>query len=191
MSDDVGANESWWAEPSDKMGLYLCDSTNKAEDKSDKMSKLHTKSPYVIFSCPAQLNGWPCHSITQWRFDFSTVELSIDACDQLNIFVTYWMVEQESEKWEELSSCAPWNSFHTSDSEAKMGDELTLLLEVFHKVEKAGGQATLSLATVGGKTKMKLEIGTTPEPPNESSSTSSPTGRRHRQRGPWARACRN
>ena len=50
--------------------------------------------------------------------------------------------------------------FHTSDSEAKMGDELTLLLEVFHKIEKAGGQATLSIATVGGKTKMKLEIGT-------------------------------
>ena len=69
-----------------------------------------------------------------------------------------------------------------------MGDELTLLLEVFHKIEKAGGQATLSVATVGGKTKMKLEIGTTP---TESSSTSSPTGRRHRRRGPRARACRN
>ena len=49
----------------------------------------------------------------------------------------------------------------------------------------------MSLATVGGKTKMKLEIGTTPEPPNESSSTSSPTGRRHRRRGPRARALRN
>ena len=30
-----------------------------------------------------------------------------------------------------------------------MGDELTLLLEVFSKIEKAGGQATLSVATVG------------------------------------------
>ena len=37
MSDDVGDNESWWAEPSDKMGLYLCDGTNKAEDKPDKI----------------------------------------------------------------------------------------------------------------------------------------------------------
>ena len=82
-------------------------------------------------------------------------------------------------------------SFHTSDSEAKMGDELTLLLEVFHKIEKAGGQASLSVATVGGKTKMKLEIGTTPAPPTESSSTSSPTGRRHCRRGPRARARRN
>ena len=41
-------------------------------------------------------------------------------------------------------------SFHTSDSEAKMGDKLTLLLEVFHWIEKAGGQASLSVATVGG-----------------------------------------
>ena len=79
-------------------------------------------------------------------------------------------------------------SFHTSDSEAKMGDELTLLLEVFHKIEKAGGQASLSVATVGGKTKMKLEIGTTPAPPTESSSTSSPTGHRRSLR---ARAHRN
>ena len=58
--------------------------------------------------------------------------------------------------------------FHTSDSEAKMGGELTLLLEVLHKIEKAGGQATLSIAAVGGKTKMKLEIGTTPAPPTGS-----------------------
>ena len=28
-----------------------------------------------------------------------------------------------------------------SDSEEKMGDELTILLEAFHKIEKAGGQA--------------------------------------------------
>ena len=38
-----------------------------------------------------------------------------------------------------------------------MGDELTLLLEVFNKIEKAGGQATLSVATVGGKTKVKQD----------------------------------
>ena len=57
-----------------------------------------------------------------------------------------------------------------------MGDELSLLLEIFNKIEKAGGQATLSVATDGGKTKVKLEIATTPAPPTGSSSTSS--GRR-------------
>ena len=80
-----------------------------------------------------------------------------------------------------------------------MGDELTLLLEVFHKIEKAGGQATLSVATVGGKTKVKLEIATNPAPPTGSTSSSStPTAtstapggeRRHRcrrrHRGPAA-----
>ena len=41
-----------------------------------------------------------------------------------------------------------------------MGDELTLLMEVFHKIEKAGGQATLSVSTVGGKTKVKLVTAT-------------------------------
>ena len=46
-----------------------------------------------------------------------------------------------------------------------MGDELSLLLEVFHKIKKAGRQATLSVATVGEKTKMKLEIATTPPSP--------------------------
>ena len=35
-----------------------------------------------------------------------------------------------------------------------MGDELSLLLEIFNKIEKAGGQATLSVATDGGKTKV-------------------------------------
>ena len=68
-----------------------------------------------------------------------------------------------------------------------MEDELTLLLEIFNKIEKAGGQATLSVATDGDKTKVKLEITTTPAPPTGSTSTSS--GRRHRHRGPRARAC--
>ena len=72
-----------------------------------------------------------------------------------------------------------------------MGDELTLLLEVFHKIEKAGGQATLSVATVGGKTKVKLEIATNPAPPTGSTPTSSLTGRRHRRRSARARARRN
>ena len=78
-----------------------------------------------------------------------------------------------------------------SDSEEKMGDELTILLEAFHKIEKAGGQATLSLSTSSGKTKVKLEIPTTAAPPFASPSTSSTPGRRHRRRGARARACRN
>ena len=49
----------------------------------------------------------------------------------------------------------------------------------------------MSVAKVGGKTKLKLEIATTSVPPTESSSTSSPTGRRHRRRGPPARARHN
>ena len=65
-----------------------------------------------------------------------------------------------------------------------MGDELSLLLEIFNKIEKAGGQATLCVATGGGKTKVKLEITTTPAPPTSS-------GRRQRRRGPQARARRN
>ena len=71
-----------------------------------------------------------------------------------------------------------------------MGDEVTLLLEVFNKIEKVGGQATLSVATVGGKTKVKLEIATTPAPP-ASTSTSSSTVRRPRRRSARARARRN
>ena len=67
-----------------------------------------------------------------------------------------------------------------------MGDELTLLLEVFNKIEKAGGQATLSVATVGGKTKVKFEIATTPAPPASTSTT-----RRPRRRSAQARARRN
>ena len=70
-----------------------------------------------------------------------------------------------------------------------MGDELSLLLEIFNKIEKAGGQATLCVATGGGKTKVKLEITTTPAPPTGSTPTSS--GRRQRRRGPRARARRN
>ena len=49
----------------------------------------------------------------------------------------------------------------------------------------------MSVAKVGGKTKLKLEIATTSVPPTESSSTSSPTGCRHRRRGLRARARHN
>ena len=87
-----------------------------------------------------------------------------------------------------LCSC---NFLINSDSEEKMGDELTLLLEVFHKIEKAGGQATLSASTAGGKSKFKLEVATSAAPPSVSPSTSLTSGRRHRRRGARARARRN
>ena len=68
---------------------------------------------------------------------------------------------------------------------------LTLLLEIFTKIEKAGGQATLSVATADGKTKAKLEIVTSAANPTVSPSTSSTPGRRHRRRGAQARTRRN
>ena len=71
-----------------------------------------------------------------------------------------------------------------------MGDELTLLLEVFHKIEKTGGQATLSVSTAGGKTKVKLEIAAPPTVSTSTSTSSTPV-RRHRRRGARARARRN
>ena len=72
-----------------------------------------------------------------------------------------------------------------------MGDELNILLEAFHKIEKAGRQATLSVSTFGGRTKINLVTATTPAPPTESPSTSSTPVRRHRRRGARARARRN
>lgn len=72
-----------------------------------------------------------------------------------------------------------------------MGDELTILLEAFHKKEKAGGQATLSVSTSCGKTKVKLVTSTTAAPPSVSPSTSSTPGRLHRRRSARARARRN
>ena len=39
-----------------------------------------------------------------------------------------------------------------------MGDELTNLFEIFKRIEKNGGQATLFVSTNAGKTKVKLEL---------------------------------
>ena len=77
------------------------------------------------------------------------------------------MIEARPRKLKELSFCTPVKLVDTSDSEANMGDELTLLLEVFNKIEKAN----LSVSTAGGKTKVKLE--TSSAPPTVSSATSS------------------
>ena len=67
------------------------------------------------------------------------------------------------------------------------------MLEAFYKIEKAGGQATLSVSTSSGKTKVKLVTATTAAPLTESpsTSTSSSPARRHRRRGARARARRN
>ena len=46
-----------------------------------------------------------------------------------------------------------------------MGDELANLLEIFKRVEKDGGQATLSVSTDAGKTTIKLELTFSPSKP--------------------------
>ena len=39
----------------------------------------------IIVSCPGQLNRWPCHSVSQWRFSFSNFwalhRAVVDKCD--------------------------------------------------------------------------------------------------------------
>ena len=69
-----------------------------------------------------------------------------------------------------------------------MGDELTGLLEIFHKVEETGGKATLSITTSMGLTKTKLEIVSPTPGSTASTSVSSPpapgnqaAGRRRRR----------
>ena len=71
-----------------------------------------------------------------------------------------------------------------------MGDQLIELIKIFHKVEGEGGQATLSVTTHEGKTKIKLEI---VSPPAETVPPSWPPapGRRRRHCGARARAHRN
>ena len=80
-----------------------------------------------------------------------------------------------------------------------MRDELTGLLEIFHKVEEAGGKATLSITTSMGLTKTMLEIVSPTPGSTASTSSSSPPApgnqaagrRRRRNRGAAARARRN
>ena len=60
-----------------------------------------------------------------------------------------------------------------------MGDELTRLFEIFHKIEEAGGQATLTVTTQGGKTKTTFE---TESPPSATEPASSPPASRRRRR---------
>ena len=69
-----------------------------------------------------------------------------------------------------------------------MGDQLKGLLEIFHRVEAEGGQATLSVTTHRGKTKLKLEIVSPPSETAPPSSPPAPGRRRRRRRGAAARA---
>ena len=81
----------------------------------------------------------------------------------------------------------------------KMRDELTGLLEIFYKVEEAGGKATLSITTFMGVTNTKLDIVSPTPSSTVSTSPSSPPApgnqaagrRRRRNRGAAARARRN
>ena len=57
-----------------------------------------------------------------------------------------------------------------------MGDELANLLEIFKRVEKDGGQATLSVSTDAGKTTIKLELTSSPSKPAPSLPSSSAFG---------------
>ena len=66
-----------------------------------------------------------------------------------------------------------------------MGDQLANLLEIFKRVEKDGGQATLPVSTDAGKTTIKLELTSSPSKPAPSLPSSSASGgRRRRHRGP-------
>ena len=48
--------------------------------------------------------------------------------------------------------------FNSSESLAKMGDEVASLLNLFNSFKMAGKSATLVLSTKGGKTIAKLEV---------------------------------
>ena len=96
-------------------------------------------------------------------------------------------------------NCVPILAPLSSEICNKMRDELTGLLEIFHKVEEMGGKATLSITTSMGLTKTKLEIVTPTPGSTASTSISSPPApgnqaagrRRRRNRGAAARARRN
>ena len=70
-----------------------------------------------------------------------------------------------------------------------MGDELTILLEIFKKFEKEGRQATLSISTNAGKTKIRLELDSSLSPTEPTpGGPSASGGQRCRRRGPAKKA---
>ena len=110
---------------------------------------------------------------------------------------TFRGIELMLRKWEEASfqsfSDFLWSS---PDSELKMADELTSVIEMFHSFKKSGRSATLTMSTKGGQaTKVKLEVelddATPPSSSPSSTSTSTApslpgcqaTGDRHRPHG--------
>ena len=58
---------------------------------------------------------------------------------------------------------------------------MTRLIEIFHKIEEAGGQATLTVTTQGGKTKTTFETESPPSATNFSPPTSWRRSRRRRR----------
>ena len=92
-------------------------------------------------------------------------------------------IHQSLCKREELFLPLPF--FFSRFCEEKMGDELGNLLKIFKRVEKDGGQATLSVSTNAGKTTIKLELTSSLSKPAPSLPSSSASGgRRRRHRGP-------
>ena len=89
------------------------------------------------------------------------------------------MVQFRPPKCEDLFEPSPFLTIQVQISATKMGDELTRLIEIFHKIEEAGGQATLTVTTQGGKTKTTFE---TESPPSATEPASSPPASRRRRR---------
>ena len=48
----------------------------------------------VVFSCPQQLNRWPCHWLTnwlgEWPFDFDIQRATLETCDLWDIWSEWW-----------------------------------------------------------------------------------------------------
>ena len=66
---------------------------------SDRLRKVHTSIEVFtmslvwlfIFSCPQQLNRWPCHSLTNWGyFYFWHYRVTLETCDLWDIWSEWW-----------------------------------------------------------------------------------------------------
>ena len=50
---------------------------------------------FFLFSCPEQLNRWPCHSLTDWvsewvTFRFWHYSVALETCDLWDIWSEWW-----------------------------------------------------------------------------------------------------
>ena len=44
-----------------------------------------------VFSCPGQLNRWPCHSLSHWlTFTFDIQRAILETCDHWDIWSEWW-----------------------------------------------------------------------------------------------------